>query len=73
MHGVRVRNKFGDLAAVELLSVDRFAPFAHGDNVEPVLAKVDADNVALLLSHGGALPWKPQVSDGEVGQTISIK
>jgi hypothetical protein len=40
--------------------------------VEPVLAEVDADNVDLLLSHGDSLLWKPQVSDGEMGQTIPL-
>lgn len=66
------RNKLGELAAAELLPVDRFATFIHGDNVEPVLAKVDADNVDLLLSHGGALLWKIQVCDDEEGQTIPL-
>ena len=40
--------------------------------MESVLAEVDTDNVDLLFSHGGALPWKPQVSYGEEGQTIPL-
>jgi hypothetical protein len=49
--GFHANDEFMELSAVEFLSIDRLATLVHADEMEPILAEVNADDVDVLVVH----------------------